>query len=107
MENKNGTLLWVDDEIDLLRAHIMFLENKGYEVDTVTNGHDALDMCRARQYDLVLLDEHMVGMSGLETLLRHYSFNEYQEFYEEKFLSIPEFDIDGATLFEEYADDGE
>jgi CheY-like chemotaxis protein len=68
MENKNGTLLWVDDEIDLLRAHIMFLENKGYEVDTVTNGHDALEMCRQRQYDLVLLDEHMVGMSGLETL---------------------------------------
>ena len=47
-DSKNGTLLWVDDEIDLLRAHIMFLENKGYEVDTVTNGHDALDMCRAR-----------------------------------------------------------
>ena len=68
MENKNGTLLWVDDEIDLLRAHILFLENKGYEVDTVTNGHDALGMCRERQYDLVLLDEHMVGMSGLETL---------------------------------------
>ena len=68
MENKLGTLLWVDDEIDLLRAHILFLENKGYEVDTVTNGHDALDMCRKRQYDLVLLDEHMVGMSGLETL---------------------------------------
>ena len=68
MENKLATLLWVDDEIDLLRAHILFLENKGYEVDTVTNGHDALDMCRARPYDLVLLDEHMVGMSGLETL---------------------------------------
>ena len=66
--NKNGTLLWVDDEIDLLRGHIMFLENKGYEVDTVTNGHDALDRCAARDYDLVLLDEHMVGMSGLETL---------------------------------------
>lgn len=70
MENKNGTLLWVDDEIDLLRAHILFLENKGYEVDTVTNGHDALDMVRAKAYDLVLLDEHMVGMSGLETLAR-------------------------------------
>ena len=68
MSNKIGTLLWVDDEIDLLRAHILFLENKGYEVDTITNGHDALDMCRSKQYDLVLLDEHMVGMSGLETL---------------------------------------
>lgn len=68
MENKNGTLLWVDDEIDLLRAHILFLENKGYQVDTVTNGYDALNMVRAKQYDLVFLDEHMVGMSGLETL---------------------------------------
>ena len=50
MENKQGILLWVDDEIDLLRAHILFLENKGYEVDTVTNGPDALEMCRTRQY---------------------------------------------------------
>jgi len=66
--NINGKLLWVDDEIDLLRAHIMFLENKGYEVDTVTNGPDALDRCHSESYDLILLDEHMVGMSGLETL---------------------------------------
>ena len=64
----NGKLLWVDDEIDLLRAHIMFLENKGYEVDTVTNGPDALERCESTDYDLVLLDEHRVGMSGLETL---------------------------------------
>jgi len=66
--NKNGTLLWVDDEIDLLRAHILFLESKGYEVDTVTNGPDAIKKCQSRSYDLVLLDEHMMGMSGLETL---------------------------------------
>jgi DNA-binding response OmpR family regulator len=66
--NKNGTLLWVDDEIDLLRAHILFLESKGYEVDTVTNGPDAIKKCQTRSYDLVLLDEHMMGMSGLETL---------------------------------------
>ena len=66
--NKNGTLLWVDDEIDLLRAHILFLENKGYEVDTVTNGLDAIESCRNKSYDLILLDEHMMGMSGLETL---------------------------------------
>jgi len=66
--NTNGKLLWVDDEIDLLRAHIMFLENKGYEVDTVTNGPDALERCSIESYDLILLDEHMVGMSGLETL---------------------------------------
>ena len=42
---QNGKLLWVDDEIDLLRAHIIFLENKGYDVDTATNGVDALEMC--------------------------------------------------------------
>ncbi len=68
--NKNGTLLWVDDEIDILRAHILFLENKGYEVDTVTNGGDAIARCRVRNYDLVFLDENMLGMSGLETLAR-------------------------------------
>ena len=66
--NKNGTLLWVDDEIDILRAHILFLENKGYEVDTVTNGGDAVARCREKNYDLVLLDENMLGLSGLETL---------------------------------------
>lgn len=66
--NKTGTLLWVDDEIDLLRAHILFLENKGYEVDTVTNGSDAIERCREKAYDLVLLDENMLGLSGLETL---------------------------------------
>ena len=63
-------LLWVDDEIDLLRAHILFLEKKDYAVDTATNGADAIDLCRERDYDLVLLDENMPGLSGLETLSR-------------------------------------
>ena len=66
----NGLLLWVDDEIELLRAHILFLEKKGYEVVTVSNGTDALDKCRQRTFDLVLLDEMMPGISGLETLQR-------------------------------------
>src|SRR5574344_1007793 len=66
--NKIGNLLWVDDEIDLLRGHIRFLESKGYEVDTVTNGRDAINSCKEFNYDLVLLDENMMGMSGLETL---------------------------------------
>lgn len=66
--SKSGTLLWVDDEIDLLRAHILFLENKGYGVDTVTNGRDAIEFCKKKAYDLVLLDENMIGLSGLETL---------------------------------------
>ena len=66
----NATLLWVDDEIELLKAHILFLEKKGYEVDTVSNGFDALDHCAERTYDLILLDENMPGISGLETLQR-------------------------------------
>ena len=66
---QNGKLLWVDDEIDLLRAHIIFLENKGYSVDTATNGTDALEMCREKQYDLIMLDENMPGLSGLEVLM--------------------------------------
>ena len=67
---QNGKLLWVDDEIDLLRAHIIFLENKGYSVDTATNGTDALEMCREKQYDLIMLDENMPGLSGLEVLMQ-------------------------------------
>ena len=66
--NNQGTLLWVDDEIELLHAHILFLRNKGYVVDTVSNGTDAVEACRKNVYDLVLLDENMVGMSGLQTL---------------------------------------
>jgi len=64
----NGLLLWVDDEIELLRAHIIFLEKKGYEVVTVSNGTDAIDQCRQRTFDLIMLDEMMPGLSGLETL---------------------------------------
>ena len=69
-------LLWIDDEIELLKAHILFLEKKGYEVETVTNGYDALDQivnCKSsngKSYDLILLDENMPGLSGLETLNR-------------------------------------
>ena len=70
MNNNNGLLLWVDDEIELLKAYIIFLEKKGYEVVTVSNGADAIDQCRAQTFDLVLLDEQMPGLSGLETLQR-------------------------------------
>ncbi len=66
----NGLLLWVDDEIELLRAHILFLEKKGYEIVTVTNGPDAIELCRKQNFDLVLLDEMMPGLTGLETLQR-------------------------------------
>ena len=66
----NGRLLWADDEMELLRAHLLFLEKKGYEVVTVTNGTDAIEECRRDTFDLVLLDEMMPGLSGLETLQR-------------------------------------
>lgn len=64
----NGLLLWVDDEIELLKAHIIFLEKKGYEVVTASNGPDAIDQCKQQTFDLILLDEMMPGLSGLETL---------------------------------------
>ncbi len=67
---RKDRLLWVDDEIDLLRPHVLFLQSKGYELDTVTNGMDAIDMCRDTAYDLIFLDENMPGISGLETLAR-------------------------------------
>ena len=66
----NGLLLWVDDEVDLLKAHILFLQKKGYEVETVNNGMDAIERCQQRTFDLILLDEMMPGITGLETLQR-------------------------------------
>jgi len=63
-------ILWADDEIDLLKPHILFLENKGYEVETVTNGRDALDMLGSQIFNLIILDENMPGISGLEALQR-------------------------------------
>ena len=61
-------LLWADDEIELLNAHIIFLQGKGYEVTKVTNGPDAIEACRREAFDLILLDENMPGLTGLETL---------------------------------------
>ena len=66
----NGLLLWADDEMELLRPHLLFLEKKGYEVITVTNGQDAVEQCQQHNFDLVLLDEMMPGLSGLDTLQR-------------------------------------
>lgn len=63
-----GVILWADDEIDLLKPHILFLRAKGYEVVTVSNGRDALDAASTRPFDLIILDENMPGISGLETL---------------------------------------
>jgi CheY-like chemotaxis protein len=69
-------LLWVDDEIDLLRSHIIFLSEKGYEVDTAMNGADAVSSVKEKDYDLIFLDEMMAGMGGLETLAQIKDINQ-------------------------------
>ncbi len=61
-------ILWIDDEIDLLRAHILFLQEKNYQVETANNGLDAVEKVRNSYYDIIFLDENMPGMTGLETL---------------------------------------
>jgi len=61
-------ILWVDDEIDLLKPHIIFLEQKGYQVSTCTNGTDAIDLVEESNFDIIFLDENMPGINGLETL---------------------------------------
>ena len=64
-------ILWADDEIDLLKPQLFFLEKKGYEVETVTNGHDALELVKEdNSFDVIFLDESMPGITGLETLDR-------------------------------------
>ncbi len=70
MSTPKYRLLWVDDEMELLTSHVIYLKSKDYEVDTVSNGFDALDRCATTTYDLILLDENMPGISGLETLSR-------------------------------------
>lgn len=61
-------ILWTDDEIEVLKPHILFLQEKGYEIDTCSNGNDTIDLVRQYSYDLIFLDEHMPGLSGIETL---------------------------------------
>ncbi len=65
---ENLKILWADDEIDLLRAHVLYLENRGYEVVTVTNGEDAIDEVENQTFDIIFLDENMPGITGLEAL---------------------------------------
>jgi CheY-like chemotaxis protein len=64
------SILWVDDEIEFLKPHIIFLEQRDYVVATATNGEDALDLVSSQNFDLVFLDENMPGLSGMETLAR-------------------------------------
>jgi DNA-binding response OmpR family regulator len=63
-------ILWADDEVDLLKPHLLFLREKGYEVSTATSGIEALELIGKTEYDIVFLDENMPGLSGLETLTR-------------------------------------
>lgn len=65
---KKDKILWADDEIDLLKVYVLFLEEKGYEVVTASNGKDAVDLCKKESFDIIFLDENMPGLSGLETI---------------------------------------
>jgi CheY-like chemotaxis protein len=67
---KETAILWVDDEIDLLKPHVIFLTERGYAVTTCTNGTDALALLQTADFDIILLDEQMPGLSGLDTLTR-------------------------------------
>jgi CheY-like chemotaxis protein len=68
MMAKKDRILWADDEIDLLKPHILFLQDKGYEIIPVISGQDAIDRCREETFDIIFLDENMPGLTGLETL---------------------------------------
>ena len=68
MQDSRGHILWVDDEIHHLKPHILFLEDKGYSLTQATNGNDAVALSQKKQFDLILLDQSMPGMDGLETL---------------------------------------
>lgn len=68
MSETKGKILWIDDEIELLKPHIILLNQRGFATDTATNGEDAIEMVKRQHYDLIFLDEMMVGISGLETL---------------------------------------
>jgi CheY-like chemotaxis protein len=65
---KQARILWADDEIDLLKPHIIFLNNKGYEVEKANNGLDAIEAVKNGHFDVIFLDENMPGLSGIETL---------------------------------------
>lgn len=65
---KKFSILWIDDEIDQLKAHLIFLENRNFSVKTCVSGKDALNILKKDTFDIILLDENMPGLSGLETL---------------------------------------
>ena len=65
---KNINILWADDEIDLLKPHILFLQEKGFNVETANNGDAAIELVNSQNFDIIFLDENMPGLTGLETL---------------------------------------
>lgn len=72
---KNPRILWADDEIDLLKPHIIFLNNKGYDVEKANNGLDAIEAVKKSHFDVIFLDENMPGLSGIETLAQIKALN--------------------------------
>ena len=61
-------ILWIDDEIEFLKSHVIFLETKGYSITTINSAIDALELLKNESFDIIFLDENMPGMSGLEML---------------------------------------
>jgi len=72
---ERNAILWADDEIDLLKPHILFLKEKGFDVVTATNGQDAIELFSKQRFEIIFLDENMPGLSGVETLLRMKNLN--------------------------------
>ena len=70
-------ILWIDDEVDMLKPYILFLKQKGYVIDTAVSGEDGLELIKEKGFDIVFLDAHMPGMSGLETLKEIYQINAF------------------------------
>ena len=75
MAAKKDRVLWADAEIDLLKPHILFLQDKGYEVIPVISGQDAIECCKEESFDIIFLDENMPGLTGLETLAQIKAIN--------------------------------
>ena len=67
MDNKKN-IIWADDEIDLLKPHILLLEKKGYNIIPLNSGEDTIDQCSKSAVDLILIDEMMTGLDGLSTI---------------------------------------
>ena len=70
MISTRGNILWIDDEIEHLKPHILFLEEKGYKITQARNEYDALELSMVNAYDLILLDQSMPGMDGIEILTK-------------------------------------